>query len=38
VVDGEGIIRYRHRAVAGLSFRPTSEIVGAVRRVRSATT
>ncbi|MGH9214352.1 MAG: peroxiredoxin [Acidimicrobiales bacterium] len=32
VVDAAGIVRYRHRAVAGLSFRPTAEIVEAVRQ------
>jgi thioredoxin-dependent peroxiredoxin len=31
VVDGDGIVRYAHRAVAGLSFRPTDELVEAVR-------
>jgi peroxiredoxin Q/BCP len=31
VVDGEGILRYAHRAVAGLTFRSTSELVEAVR-------
>jgi peroxiredoxin Q/BCP len=31
VIDGDGIVRYAHRAVAGLSFRPTAEIVEAVR-------
>ncbi len=31
VVDGEGIIRYAHRAVAGLTFRSTKELVEAVR-------
>jgi thioredoxin-dependent peroxiredoxin len=30
VVDAEGIIRYAHRATAGLTFRPTDEIVAAV--------
>jgi peroxiredoxin Q/BCP len=34
VVDAEGVIRYRHRAVAGLSFRPTREIVEAVKAAR----
>jgi peroxiredoxin Q/BCP len=38
VIDGDGIVRYRHRGVAGLLFRPTSEIVAAVRRVRSSAT
>lgn len=31
VVDGDGIVRYAHRAVAGLTFRPTEELVAAVR-------
>ena len=31
VVDGMGIIRYAHRALAGLSFRPPGELVAAVR-------
>ncbi len=30
VVDGEGIIRYAHRATAGRTFRPTDEIIAAV--------
>jgi peroxiredoxin Q/BCP len=30
VVDAEGIIRYAHRAVAGLTFRSTDELVRAV--------
>jgi peroxiredoxin Q/BCP len=34
VIDGEGMVRYVHRGVAGLSFRPTSELVAAVRDVR----
>lgn len=35
VVDGDGIVRYAHRAIAGLTFRPTDELV---RAVRDATT
>lgn len=27
VIDAEGIVRYAHRAIAGLSFRPTDELV-----------
>ena len=27
VVDGDGIIRYAHRAIAGLTFRPVDELV-----------
>lgn len=34
VVDGEGIIRYAHRAIAGLTFRPVEELVAAVEAVR----
>lgn len=31
VVDADGVVRYAHRATAGLSFRSTDEIVAAVR-------
>ena len=31
VIDGEGVIRYAHRASAGLTFRSTKELVEAVR-------
>ena len=31
VVDREGIVRYAHRAVAGLTFRSTDELVAAVK-------
>ncbi len=31
VVDGSGVIRYAHRATAGLTFRRTDELVNAVR-------
>lgn len=31
VIDAEGIIRYIHRAVAGLTFRSTDELVEAIR-------
>ncbi len=30
VIDAEGIVRYAHRATAGLTFRSTDEIVAAV--------
>ena len=35
VVDGEGIVRYAHKAVAGLTFRSTAELVEAARTVSS---
>lgn len=31
VVDGKGLIRYAHRALAGLSFRPAGELVAAAK-------
>ena len=31
VVDADGVIRYAHRAIAGFTFRPTKELVAAVR-------
>lgn len=31
VIDGDGIVRYAHRAIAGLTFRPVDELVAAVR-------
>ena len=31
IVDGAGVIRYAHRAIAGLTFRPTSELVGVLQ-------
>ena len=31
VVDAAGVVRYAHRAIAGLTFRPTEELVKAVR-------
>jgi peroxiredoxin Q/BCP len=31
VVDKDGVIRYAHRAVAGLTYRPTDELVRAVK-------
>lgn len=33
IVDGDGIVRWAHRAAAGLTFRPVSEIVDAVRDI-----
>lgn len=35
VVDGEGIVRYAHRAVAGVTFRSTDELVAAVEAART---
>src|SRR6185503_17824187 len=37
VVDKEGVVRYAHRATAGLTFRPTSELVEAVKSAQTST-
>ncbi len=34
VVDATGIVRYAHRAIAGLTFRPVEELVKAVEDAR----
>jgi peroxiredoxin Q/BCP len=31
VIDANGVIRYAHRAIAGLTYRPVSELVDAVK-------
>lgn len=35
IVDGEGVVRYAHRAIAGLTFRPVSELVGELAKITS---
>ena len=35
VIDGEGVIRYLHRAIAGLTYRSTDELIRAVEAARS---
>lgn len=34
VIDGQGIVRYVHRALAGLSYRPVDELVAAVEKAK----
>jgi peroxiredoxin len=34
VVDAAGVIRYVHRAIAGLTFRPVEELVAAIEAAR----
>ncbi|MGH9064174.1 MAG: peroxiredoxin [Acidimicrobiales bacterium] len=36
VVDPGGVVRYVHRAMAGLTFRPTTVLVRAVREIQEA--
>lgn len=33
IVDAGGVVRYAHRAIAGLTFRPTTELVDALRQL-----
>lgn len=33
IVDGSGIIRYAHRAIAGLTYRPVKELVAELQRL-----
>lgn len=35
VVDADGNVAYSHRAIAGLTFRPTSELVAAVEAAKT---
>ena len=35
VVDANGIIRYAHRAIAGLTYRPVNELLDAVRNAHT---
>jgi peroxiredoxin Q/BCP len=34
VIDAQGIVRYAHKAIAGLTFRPVEELVAAVEAAR----
>ena len=34
VIDSTGVIRYAHRAIAGLTFRPVEELVAAIEAAR----
>lgn len=34
VIDAHGVVRYAHRAIAGLTFRPVAELVAAVEAAR----
>ena len=33
IIDGDGIIRYAHRAIAGLTYRPVSELVAVLEKL-----
>ncbi len=34
IIDREGVIRYAHRAIAGLTYRPVSELVNELEAIR----
>jgi peroxiredoxin Q/BCP len=36
VIDGKGVVRYAHRAIAGLTYRPVSELVDVLRGLTDA--
>ena len=33
IIDGEGVVRYAHRAIAGLTFRPVKELVAELEKL-----
>ena len=33
IVDGGGVVRYAHRAIAGLTFRPVKELIGELEKI-----
>lgn len=35
IIDGAGVVRYVHRAIAGLTFRPVTELVEVLERIRA---
>ena len=32
-LDADGIVRYAHRAIAGLTFRPVDELIGELEKI-----
>ena len=33
ILDGDGVVRYAHRAIAGLTYRPISELVAVLKQL-----
>ncbi len=33
IVDADGVVRYAHRAIAGLTFRPVKELIGELQKI-----
>lgn len=34
IIDADGVIRYAHRAIAGLTYRPVSELIDELQKLR----
>jgi peroxiredoxin Q/BCP len=34
IIDREGIVRYAHRAIAGLTYRPVNELIDELEQLR----
>jgi peroxiredoxin Q/BCP len=37
IIDGDGVVRYAHRAIAGLTFRPVKELIGELEKITRRT-
>lgn len=35
ILDGDGVVRYAHRAIAGLTFRPVKELISELEKITS---
>ncbi len=35
ILDSDGVVRYAHRAIAGLTFRPVEELIGELEKITS---
>jgi len=35
IVDADGVVRYAHRAIAGLTYRPVRELIGELEKITS---
>ncbi|HSL75060.1 MAG TPA: peroxiredoxin [Ilumatobacteraceae bacterium] len=33
IIDADGVVRYAHRAIAGLTFRPVKELIGELEKI-----
>ena len=33
IIDGDGVVRYAHRAIAGLTFRPVEELIAELEKI-----